>query len=150
MQELNLLWLEDNFSKDFEDVVNILTKHCHGHHRHLEIHSLSYYPADFQVKLFEGVFSVAFIDLNLEKGQKGIDIIKQIRDNGAFIDILLYSNNPGQLIELTEGRNYVEGIFRHATYKGLEEKMKNVIDQVLYKEMMAIKRSDEFKHQTGL
>lgn len=62
-----------------------------------------------------------------------------------IIDILLYSNNPTELIHLTEGRNFVEGIFRHATYKGLSEKMCDVMDQVIYKEIMSTKRYDSYK-----
>ena len=142
MQKFNVLWFEDNI-KDFKEVVPILDAHCKKIHRSLLVDHHKHYPDDFDVKLFEGKYSLAFIDLNLQNGQKGTKIINTLREYGAFIDILLYSNNPGQLIELTEGKNYVEGVFRHATLKGIEEKMKNVIDQVNYKEIMVIKRHNE-------
>jgi hypothetical protein len=37
----------------------------------------------------------------------------------------------------------VEGIFRHATLNGIENKMMGVIDQVIYKETMTIQRNEE-------
>ena len=142
MKSFNILWFEDNI-QDFDEIIPELEAHCSSHgmlflHDHYKA-----YPTDFDVKLFEGKYSLCFIDLNLQKGQKGIEIIEILRKYGAFIDVLLYSNNPGELIKLTEGKNYVEGVFRHATLNGISGKMQDVIDQVIYKEMMALERHKE-------
>ncbi|HVS92007.1 MAG TPA: hypothetical protein VHE59_08260 [Mucilaginibacter sp.] len=141
MQEFNVLWFEDNF-KDFDDTIDLLQSHSSKNNRLFKFDQYDHYPVDFDVKLFDGHYSLALIDLNLQNGQKGIEIIKTIRKHGAYIDILLYSNNPTELVQLTEGRNFVEGIFRHATYKGLSQKMCDVVDQVIYKEVMATNRYD--------
>jgi len=137
----NLLWFEDNL-KNFDKIIPNIDAHLKEFHdRELDYDDHDHYPADFDVKLFEGKYSLALVDLNLSNGQKGVEIIEVLRENGAFIDILLYSNNPLELIELTEGANYVEGVFRHATMTGIEQKIKDVIDQVLYKEMMVLERN---------
>ncbi len=139
--KFNLLWFEDNI-KNFEKIIPEVNKHLLKFHE-IELHydNFDHYPADFDVKLFEGKYSLALIDLNLSNGQKGVEVIDVLRKKGAFIDTLLYSNNPKELIELTEGINYVEGVFRHATMVGVEQKIKDVIDQVLYKEMMVLERN---------
>lgn len=146
MQEFKILWFEDNLN-DFDDIIPKIESHCLAHSRLFLFDHFEKYPQNFGVRLFDGEHSIAFIDLNLQNGQKGIEIIKILRENGAFIDVLLYSNNPGELIKLTEGKNYVEGVFRHATLTGIEEKMKEVIDQVLYKEMMAVSRLTNYNKE---
>lgn len=139
--KFNLLWFEDN-TPNFDRIIPSIKKHLKEfYNRELDYDNFDHYPADFDVKLFEGKYSLALIDLNLSNGQKGVEVIDVLRKKGAFIDTLLYSNNPKELIELTEGVNYVEGVFRHATMVGIEQKIKDVIDQVLYKEMMVIERN---------
>lgn len=141
--KFKVLWFEDNL-QNFNKIIPNLELHLTKFHDKIfDYDHYDYYPKDFDVKLFEGIYSLALVDLNLGNGQKGVEIIDTLRKNGAFIDILLYSNNPMELIELTEGPNYVEGVFRHATMTGIEEKIKSVIDQVLYKELMTIIRNKE-------
>lgn len=140
MVPFKILWFEDN-SNDFTDIINEIKIHVQKIGRNLEYDLHDHYPEDFDVKMFEGDYCVAFIDLNLNNGQKGIEIINILRDKGTFMDILLYSNNPLELEKLTEGENYVEGVFRHATMNGITDKMKEVIDQVNYKEIMVLKRN---------
>jgi len=139
--KFNLLWFEDNI-KNFEKIIPSVAKHLKDFHEsELKYDNYDHYPDDFDVKLFEGKYSLALIDLNLSNGQKGVEVISVLREKGAFIDTLLYSNNPKELIELTEGANYVEGVFRHATMVGVEQKIKDVIAQVLYKELMVLERN---------
>jgi len=139
MIPFTILWFEDNI-KDFKSIIPALEKHALTLNRHLEFEFHDNYPADFNVKVFNGNYSVAFIDLNLKNGQKGVEIINVLREYGTFLDVLLYSNNPAELESLTEGQNYVEGVFRHATLEGIEQKMKDIIDQINYKEIMVLKR----------
>lgn len=139
MNTFKTLWFEDHM-EDFNEIISNLQKHVANYNRIFEYDPHDHYPADFEVKMFEGDYSVAFIDLNLNNGQKGIEIIDVLRKHGTFMDILLYSNNPLELEKLTEGENYVEGVFRHATMNGIEAKMIEVIDQVNYKEIMVLKR----------
>lgn len=147
MQELKILWCEDNFS-DFDKIIPILEEHlAKNYKRKLVIVHYEKYPDDLTANLFDGQFSLMFIDLNLKAGQKGTDVIEIIRRNGAYVDILLYSNNPTDLIKLTEGKNHVEGVFRYSGIKGIENKMKDVFDQVLYKEMWVEER---YKSYNGL
>lgn len=141
MEKINLLWFEDKMSS-FDRILPKLKTHMLKYEKELVIEDFDHYPDDFDVKMFEGKYSLAFIDLNLNNGQKGVDIINTIRNNGAFIDILLYSNNAEELIFLTEGKNYVEGVFRHATLVGIEKKMIEVLDQIMYKEIMVIHRNN--------
>jgi len=140
MSTFKILWFEDNI-ENFSDIISNLKKHLIKINRTFEHEPHDRYPLDFDVKMFEGDYSVAFIDLNLNNGQKGIEIIEVLRKHGTFMDILLYSNNPAELEKLTEGDNYVEGVFRHATMTGIEAKMIEVIDQVNYKEIMVLKRN---------
>ena len=142
MKEFRVLWFEDNI-KSFDKIISNVENHVSKHGHLFMYDHYDYYTKDFDVTLFEGIYSLAFIDLNLKNGQKGIDIIDILREKGAFIDMLLYSNNATELIKLTEGGNYVENVFRHATMTGIEDKIKSVIDQVIYKEMMVIKRFEE-------
>lgn len=147
MQELKILWCEDNFS-DFDKIIPILEEHLAKYYkRKLIIKHYEKYPEELTEALFDGQFSLMFIDLNLKAGQKGTAVIEIIRKNGAYVDILLYSNNPTDLIKLTEGKNYVEGVFRYSGMKEISEKMKDVIDQVLYKEMWVEER---YKTYNGL
>jgi hypothetical protein len=139
MMNFSLLWFEDNI-KNFSKIIPELEKHCLLIDRELSYKVYDYYPEDFDVQMFEGAFSLAFIDLNLRNGQKGVQIIEMLREKGTFMDILLYSNNPSELETLTEGDNYVEGVFRHATMNGIEQKMKDIIDQCNYKEIMTLRR----------
>ncbi|MEZ4794238.1 MAG: hypothetical protein R2773_01970 [Flavobacteriaceae bacterium] len=140
MKKFKILWFEDNI-QNFKKIIPNLESHLDKfYQKKLEYDYFDHYPKDFDIKLFEGIYSLALIDLNLNNGQKGIEVISIIRSNGAYIDTLLYSNNPKELIVLTEGENYLEGVFRHATMHGIQEKIIDVIDQVLYKEMMAIMR----------
>ena len=139
MSDFKVLWFEDNL-QDFDKVISKLESHCGRQDRLFLFDHYDHYPDDFDVMLFDGRFSLAFIDLNLNNGQKGIQIVEILRSRGAYIDILLYSNNPLELIQLTEGDNYVEGIFRHATLEEIGEKMQEVIDQVIYKENMCLTR----------
>ena len=142
MKKFKLLWFEDNI-KNFDRIIPRLMEHVKMNNHALEYDHYVNYPEDFDIILYEGVYSIVFVDLNLSNGQKGIEVINILKERGAYIDVLLYSNNPDELIQLTEGTNYVEGVFRHATMEGILEKMKNVIDQVIYKETMTIKRHDE-------
>lgn len=141
MKKLRVLWFEDNFNS-FTKILPNLIAHTKINQRIFEHVPHGRYPDDFDIMLYDGEFSLAFIDLNLKNGQKGIEIVKILRERGAYIDTLLYSNNPHELIQLTEGENYIEGIFRHATLTGIEQKMKDVIDQVIYKETMTIHRHE--------
>jgi len=139
MSNFKVLWFEDNLH-DFGKVISKLESHCVLQSRLFLYDHYDYYPNDFDVMLFDGRYSLAFIDLNLNNGQKGIQIVETLRSKGAYIDILLYSNNPLELFQLTEGSNYLEGIFRHATLEGIGEKMQEVIDQIIYKENMCLAR----------
>lgn len=139
MEKFNVLWFEDNI-KDFNDEIPYIQQHCSMINRVFEYDHFDHYPDDFNVMLFDGRYSLVLIDLNLKNGQKGSQIIKILREYGAFMDVLLYSNNPGELINLTEGKNYVEGIYRHATLREIEKKICDVIDQINYKEIMTIDR----------
>jgi hypothetical protein len=137
----NLLWFEDNIA-NFDKIIPNIEKHlAEFHSKELKHDVYDHYHPDFDVKLFEGKYSLAIIDLNLSNGQKGIEVIEILRTNGTYMDVLLFSNNPIELMKLTEGENYVEGVFRHATMNGMEQKIKDVIDQVLYKEMMVLERN---------
>jgi hypothetical protein len=142
MKKFKLLWFEDNI-QNFDRIIPKLVEHAKMNNHVLDYDHFVNYPNNFDVQLFEGVYSLVFVDLNLSNGQKGIDVIEILKTNGAFIDTLLYSNNAEELIQLTEGENYVEGIFRHATMNGILDKMNNVIDQVIYKETMVIVRNNE-------
>lgn len=139
-EQLKVLWFEDNID-DLEDIIESIKKHVSKFHSmDFTFDHFESYPDDFDVKMFEGKYTAAFIDLNLNNGQKGVDIVKILREKGAFIDILLYSNNPLELIKLTEGDNYIEGVFRFATLQGIDKKITQVLDQVLYKELMTLER----------
>jgi hypothetical protein len=140
MQEFKVLWFEDNI-RDFEDIIPKLEDHCKKLNRQFCYDHFDYYPPDFDVKLFEGKYSIAFIDLNLKNGQKGIEIVNILREKGTFLEVLLYSNLPQELIRMTEGENYVEGVFRHATIKDIGKKMIEVIEIVNYREIMTIERA---------
>jgi len=139
MQPFKVIWFEDDH-QNVDDISPQLEKHLTVHSRLLELQWRDQYSSDFDITMFEGNCSLAIIDLNLKDNDKGTDLIRIIREHGAFIEILLYSNNPKELIELTESKNYIEGIYRHATLTGLEQKIKDVIDLSLYREMMAIER----------
>lgn len=147
MKPFNVIWFEDNL-KSFDRIIPQLRNHAKMNNHEFVPDTFDHYPNDFDIKLFEGKYSIAFIDLNLNNGQKGIEIINVLRNKGAFIDVLLYSNNAAELKDLTEGKNYVEGIFRHATLDGIEQKMKDVFDQVIYKETMTIDRNDKYEAQS--
>lgn len=141
--EIHILWFEDNI-QDFAEIKEALIGHVlKFHDKLLLFDEYDHYPEDFDVKLFEGKYSLLFVDLNLNNGQKGTMIIDTLRNNGTFIDTLLYSNNATELMQLTEAPNYVEGVFRHSTMRGIEDKMKSIIDQILYKELMVIERNKE-------
>ena len=74
MQHFRILWFEDNIH-DFDEIVKEIELHC-SHHKKLFLYDhYTQYPHDFNVKMFDGKYSMAFIDLNLEEGQKGIEII---------------------------------------------------------------------------
>lgn len=92
MEDFKVLWFEDNFN-DFEKIIKDIENHCLMSHRKFSFDHFDRYPEDFDVKMFEGIYSLALIDLNLENGQKGVQIIETLRTNGAYIDVLLYSNN---------------------------------------------------------
>ena len=139
MNQFKVLWFEDNV-KNFDKIIPQLKAHALMLDRAFEYDVYDHYPKDFQEKMFIGDYSVAFIDLNLNNGQKGTEIISTLVAHGSYMDVLLYSNNPAELEELTEGYNYVEGVFRHATMEGIEGKMKDVIEIVNYKEIMVLKR----------
>ena len=141
MKQFKVLWFEDAI-KSFDKIIPKLREHVKMNQQDLMFDHYERYPTDFDIALFEGNYSLLFVDLNLNNGQKGIEVISIIKQHGAFIDTLLYSNNPDELITLTEGENYLEGIFRHATMTGILEKMQDVIDQVIYKENMTIKRHE--------
>lgn len=145
MQKFNVLWYEDNIDH-FDKIIETLNQHLHSHSRLFLFDHYDYYPDNLIESLFIGKYSLLFVDLNLKNGQKGTKVIEILRDYGAYVDILLYSNNPEQLLKLTEGKNYVEGVFRHAGLKGIDKKMCEVIDQVMYKEQMAIDREEKYKN----
>ncbi|HEY3372385.1 MAG TPA: hypothetical protein VGK10_16135 [Prolixibacteraceae bacterium] len=144
MQEFRILWFEDNL-KDFDDVIAAIQSHLNIHTRKLQIEHYEYYPEDFDVKLFEPQYCLLLVDLNLKNEQKGVNIIKTLQEKGVYIDTLLYSNNPKELILLTEGKNYINGIHRHATLGSIDEKINSLIDINLYKEYMAYERARLFE-----
>jgi hypothetical protein len=139
MSTFKILWFEDSI-ENFDKIIVSLKAHAAVLNRDFDYDHFDSYPLDFDVKMFNGDHSVAFIDLNLKNGQKGTEIIDTLVAKGTFMDILLYSNNPIELEQLTEGVNYVEGVFRHATMEGIESKMIEMMDIVNYKEIMVLKR----------
>ncbi len=143
MQPFKIVWFEDD-NQNVEDIKPALIERLKAYSRALEVEWHDKYTSDFDIKMFDGECCLALIDLNLSNGDLGTELIHLIRKNGAYIEILLYSNNPEQLIELTEGKNYIEGIYRHATLTGLQNKILDVIDIALYRETMSHERKRIF------
>jgi len=143
MQNFKVLWCEDNID-DLKKEIDSIINHCKVQKRTFKYDHYEYYPEELTGELFTGQYSLMLIDLNLKNGQKGTEVIEIIRDYGAYVDVLLYSNNPRELYKIIQEENYVEGVFIHAGLKGIGQKIKDVIDQVLYKENMVIHRNDTF------
>lgn len=144
MQPFKIIWFEDD-QQTVEDIRPEVIKHLKIYERLLDLEWKDKYSKNFDVTMFEGNCCLVIVDLNLNEGDMGTDLINLIRRNGAYVEILLYSNNPEQLIELTEGKNYIEGIYRHATISGLENRIKEVIDIALYREIMVQERLRKFQ-----
>ena len=144
MQPFRIIWFEDD-QQTVDDIRPEIIKHLKIYERLLDLDWKDKYSKNFDVTMFEGDCCLVIIDLNLNEGDKGTDLINLIRKNGAYVEILLYSNNPEQLIELTEGKNYIEGIYRHATISGLEKRIKEIIDIALYREIMIHERLRKFE-----
>ena len=144
MQPFRIMWFEDD-KQTVDDIAPSIEGHLKIHGRKLDLQWKDKYSKDFDVTMFEGECCLVIVDLNLNEGDKGTDLIGLIRKNGAFVEILLYSNNPDELRDHTEGKNYIEGIYRHATLTGLENRIKEIIDIALYREMMVFERLRKFE-----
>ncbi|WP_428235409.1 hypothetical protein [Gracilimonas sp.] len=143
MQLFKTFWCEDNIG-DFKKEIKLIKNHCKRHQRAFEFDHYDFYPEELTEELFTGQYSLMLIDLNLKNEQKGTEVIEIIRNYGAYVDVLLYSNNPKELYKVTQEENYVEGVFIHAGLKGLGQKIRDVIDQIMYKENMAIHRNETY------
>lgn len=102
MKSFKVLWFEDKI-QNFDKIIPKIESHVKENRHSIIFKHCDHYPDDFDVILFEGEYSVIFIDLNLKNGQKGIQIIETLRKRGAFIDVLLYSNNAAELISVDSG-----------------------------------------------
>jgi hypothetical protein len=148
LQKYKILWFEDNKENVglFEDDINIYLKDIHK--REMEIKHLATYTDEMFDHIMDYEYNLIISDLNLlEDDKNGRVLIDLLRSHNIFTDVLLYSNYPNQLRDLTEGINYIDGIFRHATLKGLDEKIKDVIMYTLCREIYLLNRFEDYKSE---
>lgn len=84
------------------------------------------------------------IDLNLESGDYGNQVIAKIRKNESYKEIIFYSNDTKKFRKLIDKKlGPVEGVYFHVGRRNLPEKIKAIIN-------LTLKKSQEVNNLRGL
>lgn len=130
----NIIWIDDEIDEfekvgDVERVFNYLK-------------DLGFTP--YILKLKEGKeieehftnpkkFDLILSDFSIEEGHHGDDIIKAIRRNNIFTEVLFYTSQQNELENIAKKLLTVDRISFHSGRRGLVDKIENLISQSVVK-----------------
>lgn len=136
-----ILWVDDE-----EENIEILRPHvtswvpdCSGNMYELEIIDRRTYDKEVIELAKDPMVHLIITDLNLLNGDSGSEMIRVMRLNEIYKDILLYSSDAGALRKQLDG---LDGIFYYPFVDiiGLRKKICDVIFQCLVKEQYVLAR----------
>ncbi len=133
--DYKILWIDDrdDFFKNHEEYIkdHIEDK---GFEANIVKHkSLAEYLEKDTNPEYQKKYDLFLIDLNLDNGNKGDNIINQIRSNNVLTDIVFYSTNL-QDVRKSISENNIEGIFTTSRNKDdFEQKVTDLIDVTIKK-----------------
>lgn len=128
--EFNILWFEDTeewYHAIKEDIESYLKK------KNFITSFLRYENSEqlFKMETF-GVYDLIFVDLKLDRGTKGTDVIKEIRRRDVLSDVLFYSSDGIDRIKNEQGTEWLEGVYFSPREENLFlEKAKQLIDKAV-------------------
>lgn len=123
----NILWIDDEMDQ-FEEVGDIervsdYLKDIGFTPTILTLKEGKAIETHFQDKIFDLILS----DFSIEEGHHGDDIIKAIRRNDIFTEVLFYTSQQNELENIAQKLLTVDRISFHSGRRGLVDKIENLI-----------------------
>ena len=135
--DYKILWIEDDDSW-ITDTKEIIKNHLEENGFEPHIHTCN--GEEFNKKEYYGFkdYDLMLIDYNLDKSLDGKDLIKKIRDNEVFTNIVFYSSRHTELVESIQV-NEINGVYIYNRDEFEEDKIDisifKLIDFFLEKEL---------------
>jgi len=133
--DYKILWIDDreDFFKNHEDFIKEHIEDKGFDAQIIKHKSLQEYLENDNEKIEQVKYDLFLIDLNLDNGNTGDEIIEKIRANKVLTDVIFYSTNLAD-VRKSICDNNIEGVFvTSRNQDDFEEKVTDVIDVTIKK-----------------
>jgi len=133
--DYKILWIDDHedFFRNHEDFIKEHIEEKGFEAQIIKHKSLQDYLEHDNNKIEQIKYDLFLVDLNLDNGHTGNEIIEKIRSNKVLTDIIFYSTNLAD-VRRSVNDNNIEGVFvTSRNQNDFEEKVTDVIDVTIKK-----------------
>jgi len=133
--DYKILWIDDHedFFRNHEDFIKEHIEEKGFEAQIIKHKSLQDYLENDDNKVEQIKYDLFLVDLNLDNGHTGNEIIEKIRSNKVLTDIIFYSTNLAD-VRRSVNDNNIEGVFvTSRNQNDFEEKVTDVIDVTIKK-----------------
>jgi hypothetical protein len=133
--DYKILWIDDHedFFRNHEDFIKEHIEEKGFEAQIIKHKSLQDYLEHDDNKVEQIKYDLFLVDLNLDNGHTGNEIIEKIRSNKVLTDIIFYSTNLAD-VRRSVNDNNIEGVFvTSRNQNDFEEKVTDVIDVTIKK-----------------
>lgn len=133
--DYKILWIDDHedFFRNHEDFIKEHIEEKGFEAQIIKHKSLQDYLEHDDNKVEQVKYDLFLVDLNLDNGHTGNEIIEKIRSNKVLTDIIFYSTNLAD-VRRSVNDNNIEGVFvTSRNQNDFEEKVTDVIDVTIKK-----------------